>query len=175
MMDAGDLIALLDRIERAGLTIWLDGGWAVDALLGTTTRVHDDLDLVVTSDEVGALRRLLEADGYRDVPRPDTRPENFVLGDEAGRLVDFHVVSFDADGNGVYGPPAAGVFYPAYAFGQTGSVNGRKVRCISARYLVESHQGYQPRDKDIADMQKLCTRFGLPLPLGYPAPTGSGT
>ena len=169
MMTAGDLVALLDRIDSAGLTVWLDGGWAVDALLETETRAHEDVDIVVTSDEVGALRRLLEQDGYRDVPRPDTRPENFVLGDGKGHLVDFHVVSFDGVGNGIYGPVETGIFYPAHAFEQEGRVAGRAVRCITARFLVESHQGYQPRDKDIADMHRLCARFDLALPPGYPS------
>ena len=49
------------------------------------------------------LRALLEARGYRDVPRPDTRDCNFVLGDDEGREVDVHSYTFDESGRHVFG------------------------------------------------------------------------
>ena len=42
--DAADLIALL---EKNGLEVYVDGGWAVDAVLGEQTRPHDDLDIAL--------------------------------------------------------------------------------------------------------------------------------
>jgi hypothetical protein len=27
MLDADDVLVVLDRLERAGLEVWLDGGW----------------------------------------------------------------------------------------------------------------------------------------------------
>src|SRR5579884_2713452 len=56
-MSAEDAAAILDRLGAAGLTAWVDGGWAVDALAGRQTRTHDDLDLVVLLDEVPAVER----------------------------------------------------------------------------------------------------------------------
>jgi lincosamide nucleotidyltransferase A/C/D/E len=35
----------------AGLVVWLDGGWGVDALLGYRSRPHQDLDLVIARDD----------------------------------------------------------------------------------------------------------------------------
>src|SRR4051794_9903129 len=32
-MSAEDAVAILDRLEAAGLDVWLDGGWGVDALV----------------------------------------------------------------------------------------------------------------------------------------------
>ena len=35
------LINLLQLFESTGIEVWLDGGWAVDALLGEKTRPHN--------------------------------------------------------------------------------------------------------------------------------------
>jgi hypothetical protein len=40
MLDASDVVVVLDQLERAGLVVWLDGGWGVDALLGYRGRPH---------------------------------------------------------------------------------------------------------------------------------------
>ena len=34
MIEAQDVVGILEAVEMAGLAIWLDGGWGVDALLG---------------------------------------------------------------------------------------------------------------------------------------------
>jgi hypothetical protein len=45
MLDATDVLGILDQLDGAGLMVWLDGGWGVDALLGRHSRPHQDLDL----------------------------------------------------------------------------------------------------------------------------------
>jgi lincosamide nucleotidyltransferase A/C/D/E len=54
---------------------------------------------------VEAERRSMVATRYAPVPRPDTRAWNFVMGDNAGHQVDFHVTVLDEHGRGIYGPP----------------------------------------------------------------------
>ena len=44
-MTATEAPAVLDILERAGIEVWVDGGWGIDALLGLETRAHRDLDL----------------------------------------------------------------------------------------------------------------------------------
>ena len=56
-MEAPDLVEVLDLIDRSGVTVWLDGGWGVDALLGKQMREHDDVDLI-------AERRRAQPRGY---------------------------------------------------------------------------------------------------------------
>ena len=158
-MTAAQVVALCRRLERLDLTIWLDGGWGVDALLGRQTRPHDDLDIVVEEKNLAQLRALLETDGFRDVQRDDTQPWNFVLGHPDGRLIDFHVVVFDRDGNGVSGP---GVF-PASSFGATGAIEGHAVQCLTAQHQL-ARSGYRLRAKDHADLQALRERFEPPRP-----------
>ena len=132
MMTASDAADLYRAFNDAGIRIWIDGGWAVDALLGRQTRPHSDLDIAVEQSNLARLRELLAARGYKDVPRDDTSAWNFVLGDDQGREVDVHAIVFDRDGNGLYGPAEKGAMYPAAALTGTGAINGQVVECISA-------------------------------------------
>src|SRR4030042_6600018 len=86
-MTAAEVLELVKLFEQNQITVILDGGWGVDALLGEQTRRHADLDIVIEYKDVTRLRVLLEARGYVDVPRPDTRECNFVMGGDEGRLV----------------------------------------------------------------------------------------
>lgn len=71
-MPAKDAVGLYRLFDRRGITVWIDGGWGVDALLGHQTRKHEDLDVALRHSDVTALRKLLDGFGYRDVPRDDS-------------------------------------------------------------------------------------------------------
>lgn len=102
-----------------------------------------------------------------DVPRPDTRPWNFVLGDSHGRQVDVHAVVFDEHGDGVYGPAAHGETYPADALAGEGVIDARRGRCVSPQWLVRFRTGYEPRAVDRLDVAALSARCGLEPPEAY--------
>jgi lincosamide nucleotidyltransferase A/C/D/E len=92
-MSAEDVVAILDRLEGAGLTLSVDGGWAIDAVAGRQTRPHDDLDLVARLEEIPALERELASLGYE---RAGGGPLcSFESVDAAGRQVDVHPVAED--------------------------------------------------------------------------------
>src|SRR5688572_32103528 len=99
-MSSEDVVELVDCLEAVGIDVWLDGGWGVDALLGTQTRPHDDLDLVVPLHDVPALQDALSKRGY--VLVGGGAPMSFELTDDEGRQVDVHPVVFDERGDGVY-------------------------------------------------------------------------
>ena len=161
-MTAEAVIAFVRLLEQHQIGVYLDGGWGVDALLGEQTRSHADLDIAVEHKDVPQIRALLEARGYRDEPRDDTRDCNFVLGDDQGHLVDFHSYTFDAAGNLVFG-----IAYPPDSLTGTGSINGLAVRCISPEWMVKFHSGYDLDENDYQDVKRLCQRFGIPLPAEY--------
>lgn len=161
-MPAADSVELLRLFEAHGLQVCVDGGWAVDALLGEQTRPHADLDIALPHSQVPALRRLLEARGFTDVPRDDSRDCNFVLGDSRGRQVDIHSYTFDAEGKLTFG-----VAYPFDSLNGTGSILGHPVRCITPEWLVRFHTGYKVDGDDYRDVKALCARFDLPLPEEY--------
>jgi len=166
-MNIADVIGLYIQLNNLGIEIWLDGGWGVDALLGEQTRPHDDVDIVIQQKDVPKLRELLEMQGYKDVPRNDTRPWNFVLGDNNGRLVDVHVIALDAEGNGIYGPVERGEMYPAASLTGIGVLDGHTIKCISPEYMIKFHTGYKLHEKDFKDVSALCARFGIDLPEEY--------
>jgi len=109
----------------------------------------------------------LQRRGYAPVPRPDTRAWNFVLGDDTGRQIDFHVIVLDEHGRGLYGPPENGEYYPAEALTGKGTVKGRTVDCITPEWLVRFHTGYELAATDWADVSALCERFSIPVPREY--------
>ena len=166
-MTAEDVCLLLDQMEALGIHVWLDGGWAVDACLGSQTRPHTDLDIVIEERQVSLAVGALRSQHYHDVARDDTSPWNFVLGDDADHEIDFHVIAIDEYGRGAYGPPANGVFYPKEALTGTGSINGRIVACVTPEWLVKFHAGYELQAKDWSDVSALCERFGIPVPAEY--------
>lgn len=163
-MSAEDLLEILTLFEQNQIEVILDGGWAVDALLGEQTRPHDDLDIAMPHRFVPLARSLLEASGYTDVPRTDTRDCNFVLGDAKGHLIDFHTYTFDENGQLVFGLP-----YPPNSLTGIGSVLGRSVRCITPQWLVQFHTGYAIDENDYRDVSLLCTHYHMELPSEYAA------
>ena len=163
-MTAQDLVELLSLFEEVGIEVWLDGGWAVDALLGVQTRPHKDVDIIVRVSDLPALIDLLGNRGFHI--QPDGTQSNFVLADDYRHEVDVHAIDFDEDGNGVYrmADGSNWIFTPRGLSGR-GMIEGLEVKCLSAETQVQCHaQGYIPQEKDFQDMSLLSARFGLELP-----------
>jgi lincosamide nucleotidyltransferase A/C/D/E len=168
MLEASDVLAVLGQLDRAGLVVWLDGGWGVDALLGRRSRPHRDLDLVIARDACAAAQAALAGVGFRhDGTAAPGLPARLVLVDASDRQVDLHPVIFDAHGNGWQdlGGDAWGD-YPAEGLRGTGLVGDRKVRCVTAEVQVRHHLGYPLGATDRHDLALLGERFGLALPPG---------
>lgn len=161
-MTASDVVEIVRLFNQNHLDICIDGGWGVDALLGKQTRAHTDLDIAVQHRDVAQIRALLEARGYKDVPRDDTRDCNFVLGDDQGHLIDIHTYTFDSAGHLVYG-----VEYPFDSLNGTGSVAGHPVKCISPEWMVKFHTGYKLDENDYHDVKALCQHFCIEMPSEY--------
>src|ERR1700681_336633 len=99
-MPAEALVDLLQLFEKAGVEVWLDGGWAVDALLGAQTRPHKDVDIILRAADLPKLMESLGSRGF-EIQEGGTK-SNFVLADRTGLEVDVHAIVFDPNGNGVY-------------------------------------------------------------------------
>jgi lincosamide nucleotidyltransferase A/C/D/E len=159
-MTADDVLAFLRLTKGLEVQVWIDGGWAVDACLGEQTRRHADLDIVIEQRHLETLVAAMRVLGYGDVPRDDTRAWNFVLGDDAGHEIDFHVIVIDDLGRGVYGQPENEDYWPASALDwSSGVIAGQAVRCTSPHWLIASHSGYQLKAKDHADIAALKHKF----------------
>jgi lincosamide nucleotidyltransferase A/C/D/E len=98
-MPAEAAIDLLRLFDAAGIEVWLDGGWAVDAALGEETRCHKDLDVILRVSDLSRLRQALGERGFS--VRSGGTGSSFVLTDGRGLEVDVHAIAFDQAGNGV--------------------------------------------------------------------------
>src|ERR1700690_2943821 len=95
---AEEVIEVLDALSAAGLRVWLDGGWGIDALLGEQTREHEDVDIVVEFDQLDDLLRTVARRGFFLVEDP--LPPRAVLMSHAASQIDIHPVVFDENGCG---------------------------------------------------------------------------
>jgi lincosamide nucleotidyltransferase A/C/D/E len=166
MMDARSVLRVVAALEHAGVRVWLDGGWGIDALVGEQTRDHDDLDCVIALSDVTIARDALAALGF--AVSLDELPTRFVARDPSDHRVDFHTVTFDATGaatqqlqDGTNAP------FPAQGFLGVGHIAGVHVACLTAAVQLLHHLGYDPDEKDHHDMALLADRCGIHLPAPY--------
>ncbi len=161
-MDATAVIKFWSTARAARLDVCIDGGWAVDALLGRQTRPHDDLDIALPVSRVAALKDILFGQGFREVPRADSWEHNFVLDDGNGRIIDVHAYELNADGSNRFGVP-----YTADHLTGEGEILGTKIRCVPVHWLIRFHTGYELDETDWHDVRLLCQEFGIAIPSSY--------
>ena len=149
-MPSHEVLALYRAALAAGVRLWVDGGWCVDALVGEQTREHDDLDVAVDRDDLDLLVGVLNTAGYRRQSTEGSTDWNFVMVDDMGRQVDIHVFHFDSSGRHVYG-----VEYPRESLQGNGVIDGEQVQCITARSMYRFKTTYEPAAKDRADISQL--------------------
>ena len=154
-MDADRVLDLLADLEAVGIRIWLDGGWAVDALLGEQTRPHDDLDLVSRLEDSAQIEKALGARGYTQAG--GGLPHSFELVDAEGHQVDVHPAAINADGAGVYQMVGGGEWiFPAGGFGGVGRILDRAVPCLTPEVVLVNHTtGYALDEEHERDVRAL--------------------
>ena len=161
-MTSETVLSLYNRFRENGITVWIDGGWGVDALLGEQTREHADLDIAVHRKDNEQLRQLLESDGYEKEPRYDSSEFMYVMKNKTGESVDIHVFEYDDNGKNTYG-----ILYPFGSLTGTGMIDGQQVNCIDPQWQFQFKTGYKPKEKDIHDVRTLIGKFGFELPKKY--------
>lgn len=166
-MTADDVVHFYRELEDIGIEIWINGGWGVDALLEHSTRSHGDLDIIVQEQDVKAIRSLLDSKGYKILQRDDLSDINFHLADDQGHEIDFTVIVFDREGNGIFGPAENGEMNPADSFKGMGRINNYSVHCVSPEYAIRFRTGYEIRKRDYKDVKALVEKFGLKYPEEY--------
>jgi len=65
------LAEVCDLLEKAEITYWLFGGWAVDFYVRSVTRSHDDVDLAVWLVDASRIAEMLQSHGWRHAPFED--------------------------------------------------------------------------------------------------------
>ena len=171
-MDAPDVLEVIDALESAGVEVWVYGGWGIDALLGEQTRSHNDLDVIIRTEDIEAAIGVTDGLGYSMVT--NELPQGFVVRDSVDRRVDFHPVRFQSDGSAVQEIRGGGEWvFSAPGLLGIGLISGREIRCLTPeeQALRATDQsgdvGYQPDETDWRDMQLLRDKFGITLPYPY--------
>ena len=166
-MTSDRVLDLYNWFKENDITIWIDGGWCIDALLNFQTREHDDLDIAISRKDALKLRPLLESSGYKEEKRDDSWECNYVMKGEDGQLIDIHVFEHDKNGKIVYGVP-----YSLDSLTGKGKINDQEVNCINPQWMFKfklwaDDVPCEPRQKDIIDAQMLSEKFGFELPSQY--------
>jgi lincosamide nucleotidyltransferase A/C/D/E len=157
-MTRQDAVEIYLLLATRGVTVWVDGGFCVDALVGRSTREHSDLDIAVERQDADALCAVLANEGFSKLAREDSSEWSFVLSD-GRRHVDVHVFAYDAAGKNIYG-----IVYPYGSLTGSGELDGVKVACVAPEWMFRFKTAYAPTAKDIADVTALAQRFGFGIP-----------
>ena len=125
-----DIITVIDILENAEITYWIDCGWGVDILAGKQTRDHRDIDINFDSRYTEKLLHILFEYGYLDI-------HPFVLHEDgtakqASLEGDWYQFDKDLFGSSVF--------------------EGRTIPCISVKGQKLFYSGYELRDKDRHDI-----------------------
>ena len=165
LVEAEDVVKIVDFLETLGNEVWLDGGWGVDALLGRQTRPHRDLDLVVPLGDMMIVQDALTQRGYRLIR--GGAPMSFRMTDHAVRQIDAHSVAFRPSGDGLFEMDNGGDWLcPAAGFDGVGHVLGSGVRCLTPEAKIQRicRSGYDLDQAHLNDVIALCERYGIPVP-----------
>jgi lincosamide nucleotidyltransferase A/C/D/E len=157
-----EVLFLYSLFQDSGIEIWIDGGWAVDALLEKQLRPHKDLDIAIEWKDVPKLRKILSELRYKQIK--EDNKWNFVLADEKGLEVDVHTFVYNQAGEVV-----DGIMYPAKSLTGVGKIEGNVVKCISAKYMVEFLSPWISKwpEKYLSAVFELCMKYGIELPNEY--------
>lgn len=161
-MTSEEVIEIYTLLNRNEISVWVDGGWGVDALLGRQTREHEDLDIAVERKDNEKLLTVLGAKGFAEKARPDSTGWMYVLQDDSDKIVDVHVFEYDENGKNTYG-----IEYPFGSLNGSGKIGECKVNCIAPEWMFKFKTTYKPKEKDIQDVRALSEKFGYDLPQGY--------
>jgi lincosamide nucleotidyltransferase A/C/D/E len=165
MMNEHDVVSLLKDIENLGIIVWIGGGWGVDALIGSQTRPHNDVDIYTEKKNANSFIKILISKGYLEVKMEYTTESHTVWQNSSGLVVDLHLIEFrEEDTEALY---FEGEAYPLFVLRGKGTIGGIAVRCFTAEAQLLFHQGYEHNENDIHDVLLLCKTFELSIPEEY--------
>jgi hypothetical protein len=151
------LASIQELLGTRGIEYWLFGGWAVDFHAGRVTRAHDDLDLVVWSEDHERVAALLATDGWSHAPEEgEDGYTGYARGD-----VRLELAFLARDANGVTSTPlreGRGT-WPEGSFGDdVAELRGVRARVISLDAL-KADKSTVHGDPGVAakDRADLCT------------------
>ena len=148
MVKLEDAVEIISALENAGIKVFIDGGWGVDALLGYQSRAHNDIDIFIESSHKDSVLKILYANEYKEIKTDYTTSDHSVWKDKKDRLIDLHIFSCSPNLNFIF----EGQEYPREVFSGKGKIGDIDVVCIPPEYQVQFHLGYERDINDIKDV-----------------------
>jgi hypothetical protein len=156
------ITAVISRLEAAGISAWLFGGWGLDARIGRITREHGDVEFWVESAGAGRSKAALVAAGA--VALATQPPEEACEFTWDG--VDFSTAYFDRQPDGAFSQVRgrwSDWLFPPGSFGdEPGTLDGTPVPAMSVAGMLAMKEQYPRlrnggpwRPKDIGDIEVL--------------------
>lgn len=166
-MSASQVARLQLQLIERGADFCVVGGWGVDALVGSTTREHKDLDVLLPLTALKDGMSLWAEEGFelaytwsenRGIAGAhpllgDPIPSAFLLAHADGREIDVHVYQA-LDTRVICLWDTDRVLEPE-DIAATGSIDGVPVRCMTASMQLTCHQGYDLPAAHAADVSLL--------------------
>lgn len=160
MVKLEDAVEIISALENAGIKVFIDGGWGVDALLGYQSRTHNDIDIFIECSHKDSALKILYANEYKEIKTDYTTSDHSVWKDNKDRLIDLHIFSYSPNLNFIF----EGQEYPREVFSGKGKIGDIDVVCIPPEYQVQFHLGYERDINDIKDVLKICETFNIEIP-----------
>jgi lincosamide nucleotidyltransferase A/C/D/E len=165
-MSATDVLRVLGALEGESLRFTLAGGWGVDALIGTQSRQHDDLDVVIDDYEHNqpkAWQALVKL-GFKHVASQTRRtwmPDLATFDDGAGHRVELVSIDWErlANASDSSESPLRVDALKGDVFAE-GKINGVVVPCLSSRVQLLYHTRYPLKETLQHDVDLLQSVFG---------------
>lgn len=163
-MEARDVLEVLAIFDAASIDVWVEGGWGIDALLGSQHRDHGDLDVVIDAPRAEDAKMLLADAGFRVIF--EDPPGHWSYMDDRERIVDVSVAACDRYGDRWNTNRRTGRGEPDYPMDcfTYGWIGGQKVRCLGPDTQVAHHLGYEVEEVDRFDVELLRERFDVVVP-----------
>ena len=95
MVGLEDAIEIISTLENAGIKVFIDGGWGVDALLGYQSRAHNDIDIFIESSHKDNTFKILSINGYKEIKMDYSNTDHSVWKDKkigSSIYIYFHIV-----------------------------------------------------------------------------------
>ena len=147
------MFRLLDVLDALKMRYWVDGGWGVDILAGKQNREHRDLDIDFDVAFLPLLLETLRQQGYEITT--DWRPCRIELYHPDYSYIDIHPLVIAAGGGAKQADGHGGWYEFQSSFFSQAVFEGRLIPCISLEAQKLFHTGYEPREKDLADIRIL--------------------
>jgi lincosamide nucleotidyltransferase A/C/D/E len=166
-----ELVLVMDSLESRGIPYWLAGGWGIDALVGRSTRRHRDIDVVIENFEVNEpnVRKAFVELGFCHVNMDRGgawMPSRSNFEDVAGHRIELLAIDwgyirdvFELDPK--HGPKSDGTADDvAGEIYTTGSLNERRVPCLTVGAQLLFHTGFPLESAGQLDVALLHDEFG---------------